>query len=169
MPLEISEDIVSLAYQSLGYFVIEGRGVGVREIDLLALRLGDNGQVAERLHVEVSVSTRPIGVLREKAPLGTSARHPDASAQAWAGKKFDQESVKKVVKSAFGTDNFKRVFVHGRLKEPAQLKALEAKGIECVAIGDLVNRALESGTANRLRRALEISALLTGRTQASSV
>ncbi len=44
MPLEISEDFVSLAYQSLGYFVIEGRKAGRREIDLLAIRLGALGK-----------------------------------------------------------------------------------------------------------------------------
>jgi hypothetical protein len=40
---------------------MEGKTVGSREIDLLALRLGDDGSIEERLRVEMSMSTRPIG------------------------------------------------------------------------------------------------------------
>ena len=56
MSLEISEDVVSLAYQNLGYFVIEGRQVGHGEIDLLGVKLGANGEIERRVQIEVQMS-----------------------------------------------------------------------------------------------------------------
>jgi len=163
MPLEISEDVVSLAYQSLGYFVMEGQKVGGREIDLLALRLGNDGAIQERLHVEVSISTRPIGVLRDKPGLA-SGRDPVAAAEAFAKKKFHDPSVLKAVETAFKSKDYKRVFVHGRLSKKAepQLCVLRAQGIECTHVGKLVREAQQGSMRNRLQRAVEIADLLLG-------
>ncbi len=145
MAFEVSEDLVSLAYQSLGYFVIEGRKVGVREIDLLAVRLGVDGDVCERLHIEVQIGVSPIGVLRGQARLGTSNREPVKSVKDWMKKKFGEKSVKRHVKGAFCGKTYKRVFVHGRLKDSSQLAALRKAGIECVSVRELVQEAYRQG------------------------
>ena len=171
MPLEISEDLVSLAYQSLGYFVMEGIKVGVREIDLLAIRLGESGEVDHRVHVEVSISTRPIGVLRPEARLGKSASKPVESAKAWVKKKFEEESVVDAIRTTFRSKPYQRVFVYGRLKDTSQLDVLKNEGIECRQIGELIHTALSSKAtnrlkykiANRLERAAEIASLMENR------
>ena len=36
--MNLTEQVVSAAFQSLGYFVIEGLKIGVREVDLLAIK-----------------------------------------------------------------------------------------------------------------------------------
>jgi len=162
MPLEISEDFVSLAYQSLGYFVIEGRKDGRREIDLLAIRLGEDGQVAERIHVEVSISITPVGFLRESPGLGSSGEDPAESASAWIKKKFMDPDIKQAVRKALGGEPDRRVFVHGRLhREEEQLQAFRRAGIECKRIRDLVQDASTKGERNRLKRAVEIAKLVT--------
>lgn len=164
MPLEISEDIVSLAYQSLGYFVIEGRKAGRREVDLLAIRLGQNGRVAERLHVEVSISITPVGFLREKPGVGSSGRDPTESASAWLKRKFMDPAIEPTVHRTLGGKPDRRVFVYGNLsREEEQLKAFEQAGIECRSIGDLIHEASSKGEHNRLKRALDIANLVTRR------
>jgi len=160
MSLEISEDLVSLAYQSLGYFVIEGRKVGLREIDLLALRLGEDGEVAERLHVEIQIAVNPIGVLRPKPAIGSSARRAKESARDWMEKKFKQARILQAVSQAFHERPYRRVLVHGALKDPRQVDVIRALGIECVTIGHLVQRAMKQGDKNRLHRAVGIAQLL---------
>ncbi len=162
MTLEISEDFVSLAYQSLGYFVIEGRKAGRHEVDLLAIRLAEDGRVAERVHVEVSISVTPVGFLRGKSGAGSSGKNPTESATAWIEKKFRHRDVEQAVASALGGKPDRRVFVYGKLqKEEEQLKAFEQAGIECKTIRDLVHEASTKGEPNRLKRAVDIAKLVT--------
>ena len=159
MALEISEDLVSLAYQSLGYFVLEGRKIGRREMDLLAVRLGDDGEVAERLHVEISISVSPAGILRKGSAWAT--KQPDESAKEWFEQKFEDSALRAEVQKAFHVPDYKKVFVHGELQVPPQLEVLTALGVDCVHIRDLVKRALKEGAENRLHRAVGIAKLLT--------
>ncbi len=160
MSLEISEDIVSLCYQCLGCFVIEGMKVGAREIDLLALRLNNDGSVVERLHIEVSISTRPIGVLRPKAGLA-SGSDPTEAAKGFAYKKFFAPNIRAAVQKAFRSDDYRRVFVYGRLTDAAQtqLDVLRNLKIECKSVRTLLEEALVGPVHNRLQRAVEIAAL----------
>jgi hypothetical protein len=160
MPLEISEDIVSLASQSLGYFVIEGRKIGQKEIDLLAIRLDIKGRIKERLHIETQISTNPAGVLRGEAQLGRTPRDPVECVLAYAKKKFLDPRIISAAQTALGSEHYQRVLVHGRLKEPAQRAFLEQHSIHCMSIHSLVAEALEKGQPNRLKRAVEIAALL---------
>ncbi len=162
MPLEISEDFVSLAYQSLGYFVIEGRKAGRREIDLLAIRLGEDGRVAERIHVEVSISVTPVGFLRAKPRLGSSGKDPAESASAWIKRKFTDRDIERAVHKALAGKPDRRVFLYGRLNnEEEQLKAFEQAGMECKSIRNLVQEASMKGEHNRLKRAVDIAKLVT--------
>ncbi|MFZ0819898.1 MAG: hypothetical protein WAM91_07500 [Candidatus Acidiferrales bacterium] len=46
-----------------GYFVMSGVKQGRREADFLAIKLGSSGQVEEKAHVEVQVSSNPAGDL----------------------------------------------------------------------------------------------------------
>jgi hypothetical protein len=162
MSLEISEDVVSLAYQNLGYFVIEGRQVGHGEIDLLGVKLGADGQIEKRVHIEVQIGVNPIGVLGGKQGGLEQNREPLAAAEAWIDRKYRADRIEAAVKAAFGGQRPDRVFVHGKMKDCGQLEAFKRAGIECVEIGRLVHEAEEKGCPrNRLHRTVEIARLLT--------
>jgi hypothetical protein len=161
MSLEISEDLVSLAYQSLGYFVSEGRKVGYGEVDLLAIKLGAGGEVEERLHVEVQIGTRPIGVLSGKSGSLAAAKDSAAAAQEWVQKKYRAPALTAELTKAFGGQPYRCVFVHAVMKDPKQLEAFGDCEIECVHIRDLIQRAMAKGRPNRLHRAVSIARMLT--------
>ena len=96
--MDIAEEVVSGCYQSKGYFVISGQRIGVKEIDLLAIKLDSKGNISERVHVEVQVSANPVGVLRDTAGLGKSGYNPKKSAKAYIDKKFLHDLIRKATK-----------------------------------------------------------------------
>lgn len=164
MSLEISEDLVSLAYQNLGYFVIEGRQVGHNEIDLLCVKLGETGQIEERLHVEIQIGINPIGVLSGSQGDLSKNSDPVSAAKDWMKRKYIGEGnkIKIAVKAAFGGHEPGRVFVYGNMKNREQLEAFKRVGIRCKNIGELVRDAEKPKCPrNRLHRTVEIAKLLT--------
>ena len=64
-----------------GYFTIRGVKLGNDEIDILAIRPLSNGNI-ERRHIEVSVSTNPIGYF---SPLPKSVRKATGRALRGSG------------------------------------------------------------------------------------
>jgi hypothetical protein len=145
MPLEIAEDLVSLAYQNLGYFVSEGRRLSHnREIDLIATRPASGGDPGERLHVEVQFGIGPILPLDAERVLSKYI-HPVVVAELGA---------------TFDGLPYRRVLVHGAMAEPGQLEMFRSTGIECVHARDLVQRALAEGKVNRLHRVMAICRML---------
>jgi hypothetical protein len=145
MPLEIAEDLVSLAYQSLGYFVSEGRRLGYnREIDLLVIRPAFGGDAEERLHVEVQLGTDPILPLSVERILS----------------KYTHPTVVAELAAIFGGLPYRRLLVHGAMAQPGQLEVFRSSGIECVHAKDLIQRALAEGKVNRLHRLMAICRML---------
>lgn len=60
--MNVSEHVTRLWLESNGFFVMGPLRVGANEIDLLAVRLGaDRKSLAQKIHVEVTVSGRPGG------------------------------------------------------------------------------------------------------------
>lgn len=57
----LAEEIVEEWLNRQGYFTIRGIGIGVQEIDLLALRVKEN--VVECRHIEVTASIRPVSYI----------------------------------------------------------------------------------------------------------
>jgi hypothetical protein len=161
--LEISEDLVSLAYQNLGYFVIEGRQVGHNEIDLLCVKLGETGQIEKRLHVEMQIGINPIGVLSGNQGDLSKNSDPASAAKDWIERKYRGKGAKVeiAVGEAFGGQKYERVFVYGKMRDERQLKAFTEAGVRCKKISELVNEAEEGHTRNRLHRTVEIAKLLT--------
>ena len=157
--MEIAQHLVSLSLQSLGYFVLEGTTAGLREADILAISLNPNGSIRERIHCEVQVSTNPAGVLRPTSRFGKSASFPIESANGFIEKKFFHSELLKVIKLHLRAEPNRRIFVHGRLKDPSQLQAFHDRGIETFAIGALVRKALENDPVRELRRTVEVSEL----------
>lgn len=140
--MNFSEQFVASAFQSLGYFVIQGLKVGVREADLLAIRI-NNGK-PEYYHIEIQVSHNPVGVLRAQSKFGQTAKNPMKAAKDFINKKFLQKDLVKAIEKCLGTRQYKRIFVHGILKETEQLRILKKRGIECIALESLLSEADKS-------------------------
>jgi hypothetical protein len=109
-------------------------------------------------HVEVQASFRPIGYISKLTPeltrrhgkASTSAwkRSPDVIKQcaaAWVQNKFQNAKKYKVRERAWPGLTWKFLFVHCIVKEEAELRAIESRGIELVpfhkVLGDLCAKA----------------------------
>ncbi len=140
--MNFAESLVGAALQSIGYLVIQGIKIGVREIDFLAVKkVGDK---LEYFHIEVSISYHPIGVLRKHAAFGTSGDDIENSASEYIDKKFFQPKVCQAIKLIFGTDKYKKMFIHGRLKDYKQLEVFKKKGVGCLPLRELIKEAENS-------------------------
>lgn len=137
--MNFSEKLIASALQKLGYFVIQGLKVSVREADYLTIRrVGRNYEFA---HIEAQVSYNPIGVLRAKAKFGKTAKNSKKAAIEFIGKKFFNKDLCKEIINIFGTKNYKKIFIYGKLKDISQLEVFKNKGIECWSLSDLMNSA----------------------------
>ena len=140
--MNLGENLVGSALQSLGYFTIQGLREGVREADFLAIKI--ENKKTYFYHIEVQLSHNPVGVLRPSARFGTSEKNPQKSAKGFIEKKFYQKKLCKKIEKVFGTKKYDRMFIYGRLKNPKQLNIFEARGINCISIGELIQKAAHS-------------------------
>lgn len=140
--MNFGEQLVGAALQSIGYFVIQGLKVGVREADFLAIKNRDGKM--EHFHIEVQMSYSPSGVLRAKSPYGNSVKEYQKAAEEFIEKKFFHPKLSKHIGKVLGTKNYKKVFVYGRLKEPRQLEIFKKKEIQCISLKELIDEASKS-------------------------
>src|SRR3990170_1278894 len=106
---------------------MEGRKFGRKEADLLAIRVGENGNVTERLHIEVSLSTSPLGPIKLT---------PQQAAERRVKRKFGHTKLNNHIRKILGGE-FKQVYVHGVQKTPHLRDLCKTKGIACVRVGKL--------------------------------
>ena len=159
--MDIAQSLVRSAYQSLGYFVIEGIKIGVREIDLLAVKLDKNAEIMERLHIEVQISTHPIGVLRGKQSIKGSVDKPLELAEEYIQKKYHHKAIIKQIQKYFRAKEYRKVLVYGKLKDMGQLKVFQRHNIETVNISDLIKNALKADPVIELVRSIRVAEIIT--------
>ncbi len=140
--MNFGEQFVASAFQSLGYFVIQGLKVGVREADLLAIKIVNSK--FKYYHIEVQISRNPVGVLRAQSRFGKTSNNPMKAAEEYIDKKFFQKDVVKTIKNCFGTSKYERIFIHGLLREPEQLKVFNDRDIKCLDFKSLAQEANKS-------------------------
>jgi Holliday junction resolvase-like predicted endonuclease len=94
----LAEEIVEEWLNRQGYFTIRGIKMGVHEIDLLAVKSNENGEIECR-HIEVQASMRPVSYIsnvpKEIQKAGRAANSAKRSAEElvqgvaeWVEKKF---------------------------------------------------------------------------------
>lgn len=154
--MEISQTLVRSAYQSLGYFIIEGIRIGVKEIDFLAVRIIDGEKVVERLHIESQISTNPIAPFRGQAKIKGAFNDPKKAAEEYINKKYENKKIVDAIKEYFSNCKYKRVLVYGKLKKPEQLKIFNRHGVETISISDLVNKAMSAHPTHELNRIISV-------------
>jgi hypothetical protein len=118
---------------------------GNAEIDLLTVRCEDGRTEAK--HVEVNVSTNPVGYLTDLTPVlarargiqtGSARRRESedvrACVQAWIGKKFEAPARVALREAVWPGLKWDRILVHGRIRFQEERAAFVTSGIILVPI-----------------------------------
>ncbi len=142
MPL-LAEQLVEEWLHGQGHFTIRGLKLGVHEADLLGVRFV--GGKAEGIHVEVSISTNPVGYMcnltaKDSKSLGiavgSAKRRSDdllqKTAAAWVEKKFCHPRKAEAKRQLARGVEFRNVFVHGLVNYPAELAHIASLGVDVV-------------------------------------
>ena len=96
-------------------------------------------------HIETQISWNPSGVLRGQTRYEDSAKNWRKAARDFVQKKFFQKGVMQAIKKCFGTDEYEKIFIYGKLKEPRQISVLKEHGIKCISLKNVIERAAENG------------------------
>jgi|SRR5258706_1627340 len=137
----LAESLVDEWLNRQGFFTVRGVRHGVDEIDLLAVRPTNVGDL-EAWHVEVQASFRPIGyispLLSEHVPSfaksKTSAKERPAEllkpcVAAWVEGKFFSTSKRAAREMAWPGLKWKPTLVHAVVREAAELPLIASHGI----------------------------------------
>ena len=164
--LDIFEEVVSNWLFSKGYFVINNLKVGLKEIDLLAVKIR-KGKITEKIHVEVQCSSNPVGYIGGNSSARTRSKEElGKGVGEYINKKFLNNKIEKTVESFFGK-NYIKWFICGVLKDESTVSEFEKRGIIVMRIWDIIeeykgmakNKKMYLGTAqgNRYNQLLLLS------------
>jgi hypothetical protein len=145
----LAEEIVEEWLNRQGYFTIRGIKIGVHEIDLLALRVNEQG--VECRHIEVQASVHPISYLTRVPKTiqistgrsATSSKIRDIEelkigVQEWIDKKYRLKSKSQLRNKLYPSDWSFELVVH-EIKHPEELVLLQEAGIRIHHLKDIVN------------------------------
>jgi len=150
----LAEELVEEWLNRQGYFTIRGIKLGVHEIDLLAVRLGQSG--VECRHIEVQASVRPVSYITP-LPIATQRRTGRAAGSAkersddelregigeWVKKKFDHPPKTKLRTQLRHGDWTRELVVHV-VRHERELELIRDAGIKVHRLADIV-RELKHG------------------------
>lgn len=125
-----------------GYFTIRGVKLGNDEMDILAIRILENG-VAERRHVEVSLSVNPIGYFSTGNAKRMNHVELSVAVNSWIRKKFDMPKKVQLLNS-LGSGLWSREFVIHRLRHQEEIDMIAANGIKIWHLSEIL-KSLRSG------------------------
>lgn len=140
----LAEQLVDEWLNRKGFFTRQGIKRGVREIDLLGIRM--TGARLEGWHVEVQVSFRPVsfigklskaqqlehGVKDANSSKKRSAALLEAGIDAWVEKKFKSPLKKQMRDQCWKNIDWQYKLVHGRVYEKSELAFIQARGVELI-------------------------------------
>lgn len=145
----LAETLVDEWLNRQGFFTVRGVKKGVNEIDLLGVKPA--GGKLEARHIEVQVSFRPIGYIcplaNEYVPAfsknKTSAKARTKEmirpcVEAWIEKKFTSSVKSRMREAAWPLQAWKFTVVHGVVREPTELEVMRSKGIETIALREIL-------------------------------
>lgn len=133
----LGESLVEEWLNRDGFFTIRGVKHGVGEMDLLAVRQVQNGQVTG-WHVEVQISFRPIGFI---APLLKSSAHNrrsirartdqevDKCARQWVEDKYRDPRKVRLRNQLWPGVTWEFHFIHAVTKYPRELDVIAKEGV----------------------------------------
>jgi hypothetical protein len=150
----IAEQLVEEWLNRDGFFTIRGIKCGVREIDILAIKHGEDD--VECRHVEVQVSFRPIGYI-SKLPKKLLSRPNQSRTSAkeremktlklcvddWVNGKFCNKKILNVRKKLWPSGKWKRFFVYGIVKYVKEIELIQKHDIETLPFIDILEEVAE--------------------------
>lgn len=152
----LAEEIVEEWLNRQGYFTIRGVKLGVQEIDLLAIRIGEGG--VDCRHIEVTASIRPISYITDvpKAIQKETGRKPKSTKerteeelrvgiQEWIEKKFNLKSKSQLRNKLYPGDWSFELVVH-EIRHPEELALIQEAGIKVIYLRDIVNALASKNT-----------------------
>lgn len=98
---DLIEQIVADWLGQRGFFVIPNIHIGVREVDLLAIKIQE-GRVVKCVHVECQVSEHPISYLGCKSAKKKNDRQVEKCVKSYIKNKFLHPKVIKTLKNLTG-------------------------------------------------------------------
>jgi len=150
----LAEEIVEEWLNRQGYFTIRGVKLGVHEMDILAIKLNDDGTHDCR-HIEVQASLNPISyitrvpkdVQKETGRSASSAKRREddeliRGVQEWIEKKF-LLSAKKQLRDSLCAEKWSYELVVHRVRHPEELDAFARQNIVVLGLDNII-KALRS-------------------------
>jgi hypothetical protein len=144
----LAEEIVEEWLNRQGYFTIRGIKIGVHEIDLLAVKLGNKS--IDCKHIEVTASMRPMSYITDvpkaiqketrrpaKSPVHRTTEELLVGIQEWIDKKFNLES-KKLLRQELYPDNWAFELVVHKVRHPEELELIQNAGIKVYLLKDIL-------------------------------
>ncbi len=167
----LAEQLVEEWLHGQGYFTLRGLKLGVQEADLLGIRLID-GKI-DAVHVEVSVSTNPVGyktpltvedvkVTGAGGVLSAKRRPQDVMARAvaaWVHKKFAHPKKIEAMEQLAPGVLFKRFYVIGNYNYSEEMTEIASHGVEIIPINQIIT-AIPSGRFKTSGVGADISTIL---------
>ena len=145
----LAEEIVEEWLNRQGYFTIRGVKLGVHEIDLLAVKIGESS--VDCRHIEVTASIRPMSYITDvpkairietgrppKSPKQRTTEELRVGIQEWMDKKFHLERKSKLRKRLYPGDWSFELVVH-KIRHPEELELLQEAGIRMHHLKDIVS------------------------------
>lgn len=157
----LAEAIVEEWMNRQSFFTRRGVKSGNSEIDLLGVKIMPDA--VEAWHVEVQVSFRPVGylghlseeeqkILNTKSPNSAKKRPLDILESAtlrWIDRKFNDNSKQLLRRnSCCAVVDWKKVFVHGIMKDKEELRFISEAGIRVIDFRDVIRDICSNNIEN---------------------
>ncbi len=145
---KLAEEQVEEWLNRQGYFTIRGVKLGVDEMDLLAMKISEDGTLDCR-HIEVQASMRPVSYIsqvpKEVQKQGRAAdsakRTPEEFIQGvkeWVEKKYNKPNKIKLLNHVF-PKGYRKELVINTVKNVEEVDLIQKEGIAIINLSQIIN------------------------------
>ena len=145
----LAEEIVEEWLNRQGYFTIRGIKIGVQELDLLAIRVLDKGELECR-HIEVQASIKPVSYISRvpkeiQKKFGRSStsqkrrEHEELASgvKEWVAKKYEHKEKLKLMRRLVNKEWTRELIVHN-VAHPEELEFIAKHNIKIIKLVDII-------------------------------
>ena len=144
----LAEELVEEWLNRQGYFTIRGVKIGVDEIDILATKFKEAGEIEYR-HIEIQASMRPVSYISRvpkesqkqgKAPNSVSRTKEELveGVKEWVEKKFKKPKKVKLMES-LAPAQWSSELVINNVKSQEEVNLIREHGIKVISLIEVLN------------------------------